>query len=100
MRSLTSFASLLALGLLVGGGLTLTTGEPGASALSNGVDGTGGFDFRSLLIGLLLGVLLSNLSRVSWTELPRRFIAWLLNNEHNVYYVAAAAIFIAVLVFY
>lgn len=101
MRSIASFASLLALGLLAGGILTMATGgssTPGV--LANGVDGTGGLEFRSLLIGLLLGLGLSNLARVPWADFPRRFVAWVLSYEHNFFYAGVAVFLLIILIFY
>ena len=60
----------------------------------------GGVHLGSLLIGLVLGVVLSGLARVSWTELPRRFAYWLLAYERTFYRLALAGVFIGVLVFY
>ncbi len=101
MRSIASFASLLALGLLVGAVLTMASNGSGeSSALANGVDGTGGLEFRSLLIGLLLGLMLSNLSRVPWAEFPRRIVAWVLSYEHNFFYAGVATVLVIILIFY
>lgn len=101
MRSIASFASLLALGLLVGAVLMMATSGSGESgALANGVDGTGGVDFRSLLIGLVLGLMLSNLSRVPWADFPRRVVAWVLSYEHNFFYFGIATVLIIILIFY
>ena len=101
MRSIAAFASLLALGLLAGGVLTMATHQSAApDVLANGVDGTGGLDFRSLLIGLLFGLMLSNLARLPWAEFPRRFVAWLISHEHNLYYAMVASVLVAVLIFY
>lgn len=101
MRSIASFASLLALGLLAGGILTMaTSGSKTSGALANGIDGTGGLEFRSLLIGLMLGLVLSNLSRVPWTEFPRRVVAWVLSYEHNFFYAGVAVFLLFVLIFY
>ncbi len=101
MRSIASFASLLALGLLVGGIFTMASnGSGNAGALASGVDGTGGLEFRSLLIGLLLGLVLSNLARMPWAEYPRRIVAWVLSHEHNFFYAGVATILLIVLIFY
>lgn len=101
MRSIASFASLLALGLLAGGVLTLTSQDTGNSqALANGIDGTGGLEFRSLLIGLVLGLGLSSLARVPWADFPRRLVAWVLSYEHNFFYAGVATLLLVVLIFY
>lgn len=100
MRAIATYSSLLAIGLLVGGlcimlidGGPTTTGEdPRSSAL--------GLDFQSLFFGLVLGLVLANLSRVAWTELPRRFVAWLLAQENNLFYGAIATMLLVILIAY
>ena len=101
MRSIAAFASLLALGLLAGGVLTMAARAPVATdGMAHGSAGVTGLDYRSMLIGLLLGLLLSNLSRVAWTDLPRRAVVWVLDNERNLLRGAMAAMFVGVLIFY
>lgn len=100
MRSIASFASLLALGLLVAGILTVMTQTPVAVSGADGADGSAGIDFWSLLVGLLLGLVLANLSRISWTNIPRRVVNWVLSQEQNLVYGGIAAVLIAILIFY
>ena len=71
-----------------------------SGALANGIDGTGGLEFRSLLIGLVLGLMLSNLSRVPWADFPRRIVAWVLSYEHNFFHAGVATVLLIVLIFY
>ena len=103
MRSAISFLSLLAFGFLAAGILTVIGSDPeagtGLGRFSLGMD-QGGIHLGSLLLGLVLGFLLSALARVSWTELPRRFVGWLLQYERSFYRLTLAAILIGVLVFY
>ncbi|MCH9765743.1 MAG: hypothetical protein K0U34_07105 [Alphaproteobacteria bacterium] len=101
MRSIAAFSSLLALGLLVGGILTLAARAPATTnAVASSGHGAIGLDFRSMLIGLMIGLVLSNLTRVPWGELPRRAVAWVLHHERNLYRAALAAMFVGVLLFY
>lgn len=101
MRSAIGFLSLLAFGFLAAGVLTVVGSGPGAglSLSALGID-TGGVHLGSLLIGLVLGVVLSALARVSWSELPRRFVGWLLHHERSFYRLTLAGLFIGVLLFY
>lgn len=104
MRSAFGFLSLLAFGFLAAGVLTVVgTGSGPLSGVSpEGLmeGATREVHLGSLLLGLVLGLVLSALARVSWAELPRRFIGWLLMNERNFYRLAWAGLFIGVLLFY
>jgi len=57
-------------------------------------------DYRSLSIGLVVGLMLSWLARVSWAEMPRRILNWLWANERNFYRAALALVLLGVLIFY
>jgi hypothetical protein len=100
MRSAIGFFSLLACGFLAAGVLTVVgSGSGGALTDALGREGSG-IHLESLLLGLMLGCVLSALARVSWTQIPRRFANWLLYNERNFYRIAWAGLFIGILVFY
>jgi hypothetical protein len=101
MRSAISFLSLLAFGFLAAGVLTVIGSGPDTD-LPLAALGTeaGGIHLGSLLLGILLGIVLSALARVSWAELPRRFAGWLLAYERSFYRLALAAVLIGMLVFY
>ncbi len=102
MRSAIGFLSLLAFGVLAAGVLTVVGSGPSADfSFGAAMDAThGGVHLGSLLIGLVLGIFLSALARVSWAELPRRFVFWLVAYERTFYRLALAGVFIGVLVFY
>jgi hypothetical protein len=101
MRSVLGFFSLLAVSFLAAGVLAVigSSSSPRVQFALPSAEGLG-IDLRSLLIGLAAGLILSALARISWTELPRRTVAWLMANERNFVRIALAAIFIAVLCFY
>lgn len=104
MKTAISFLSLLAFGFLAAGVLTVIgsgsgpLGQLSMDAVTS--SDRSGVHLGSLLLGLALGLVLSALARVSWSELPRRVITWLLNNERRFYRIAWAGLFIAILVFY
>jgi len=102
MRSAIGLLSLVACGFLAASVVTVLSSGPGAGLALSDVLGRGGshIELPSLLLGLVLGCVLSALARVSWSELPRRFTGWLLSNERSFYRIAWAALFIGVLVFY
>lgn len=102
MRSLLGFLSLSALAVLIGGGLMV--GAPGicGGSFQLGASGAtgGGLDYRALFAGLALGLVITNLARLSWADLPRQAINWFRSNEHNVHRLGWAALLLAVLFFY
>lgn len=97
MKPVLSFVSLMAVGLIaasavamIGAGLMRMPASEGAPLL----------DYRSLSIGLVIGLMLSWLARVSWAEMPRRILTWLWANERNFYRAALAMVLLGVLIFY
>lgn len=101
MRSAIGFLSLLAFGFLAAGVLTVVgTGSSGELSLDAAAGLGQGVHLGSLLLGLVFGIVLSALARVSWSELPRRGVVWLLQHERSFYRLALAAGLIGVLMFY
>jgi len=107
MKSILGFFSLLAFGFLAAGVLAVVATSSGSQLPFAMPTGEGfklndkiGLDLPSLLIGLASGVLLSALARISWAELPRRSVMWLLANERNFVRLAWVAIFAGILLFY
>ncbi|WP_334145866.1 hypothetical protein [Hyphomicrobium sp.] len=102
MRSAIGFLSLLAFGCLAAGVLTVVgSGSSADFSFAPAMGAThGGVHLGSLLIGLVLGVVLSALARVSWGELPHRFVCWMLAYERAFYRLALLGAFIGALVFY
>ncbi|MCB1519971.1 MAG: hypothetical protein KDJ37_05270 [Hyphomicrobiaceae bacterium] len=71
--------------------------QPSAAAMS---DMLSGLDATSLLVGVAIGFGLAVAGRVSWLDLPRRAIAWLIAHESNFYRAGIAAVCLGVLLFY
>mgnify|MGYP001172810402 CR=1 FL=1 len=94
LRSVASFLSLHAVGLMLAVAVPFLGVGLAAGAVSPRLD------YVSLSLGLLLGLSIGQLARVSWGELPRRMANWLLVNERNFYRVTWAAILLAVLLYY
>jgi hypothetical protein len=99
MKSVLGFVSLMAVGLIAASAVAII-GAGGLSRLPVDSAAAPFVDYRSLSIGLVIGLMLSWLARVSWAELPRRVIGWLWANERNFYRGALAAMLIAILIFY
>ncbi|MFM7085191.1 MAG: hypothetical protein ACKOW3_09375 [Hyphomicrobium sp.] len=76
MKSFLTFLSLLAVGIIIASAYSLIEG--GVLSLTP-LRENGGYrlDYRSLSMGLIIGFILSYLTRVSWNEIPRRTISWI-----------------------
>jgi hypothetical protein len=106
MRSVLGFFSLLAFGFLAAGIIVVVSTSPGTLSVSRlpanlmSREGLEQLDLTSLLLGLAAGILLTTIARISWAELPRRTVNWLMANERNFARMAWAALFVGVLLFY
>lgn len=54
----------------------------------------------SVGFGIAAGILLTLVSQISWLELPRNVVRWLIANERNFYRLGIAGVCLAVLLFY
>lgn len=105
MRALITFLALMALGLLAAVVIALVaTGvfDPRTASMTGSVGRRSamGVDYSSFLMGLAAGIALTGLARVSWADLPRRAIAWLLENRKTMRRASYAAFFLALLILY
>ena len=81
MRAVLGSLSLLALGLMAAAAVAVVlTGGDGRLAGLEARTGSFELDHASLVVGIGLGVLLTLIARISWLEIPRRAIAWLLDH--------------------
>jgi len=99
MKSALSFVSLMAVGLIAASAVAII-GAGGLAQLPMDGSGMPLIEYRSLSIGLVIGLMLSWLARVSWSEVPRRVLAWLWANERNFYRAALALVLLGVLILY
>lgn len=99
MKSMLSFISLIAVGLMAASAVAII----GFGFMPNGGGlrpSTPVLDYRSLSIGLVIGLSLSWFARVHWAELPRRVLTWLWTNERNFYRGALALLLLGIVIFY
>jgi len=101
MRTFTGFFSIIALGLI--------TGAIFATSMSNAItqyfsaDSSGSpisIDYVSLLIGIIIGAVITNLAGMEWSRLPRRVAAWIVDNTDNFSYLLAAIILVFIVIYY
>lgn len=56
--------------------------------------------FESLVLGVVLGILVSAFARYGWGDIPRRIVTWILIRERQFFYYALIAGCLGVLLFY
>jgi hypothetical protein len=104
MRAFLNFASQLALGIVIVAAIAVASSGSlmgqGTGAMASETGARFALDTPSVIVGLAIGVLLPVLTSLSWTELPRRLIVWVLGNERNFYRAGMACVLMGVLLFY
>ncbi|MGL4395714.1 MAG: hypothetical protein ACRCS9_04160 [Hyphomicrobium sp.] len=100
-RSVFAFFSMLAFGVLATALLIatmpwLTSRSPGVAAALAGR----GLHFESVLAGLAIGLLIGNMARFHWADVPRRVITWFLIRERQFFSYVLIFGCIAILMFY
>jgi hypothetical protein len=101
MRSLLSFFSLLAFGVMAA--TVIVAIMPWLSGRTTGdavVAGPATLHFESLLLGVVLGLFLGTLTRLNWSDIPRRIVTWFMVREREFFYYALILGCLAVLLFY
>ncbi len=105
MKQTLQFLGLMACGLLLAGiaafVVSSVLGSPTASRATSGLGTRSamGIDYVSFGTGLAAGLILAELARLSWSDMPRRAIAWVIANRRNAKYFAYACFWIAVLIY-
>jgi len=101
MRSVLNFISMLALGLMIAAVIMVA---PFGAPTSSGVPGfeieAPTFDYRSVIAGLGIGLVIALIAQVSWTDAARRCGTWLVSQAHRLWLIGWAAVFLAVLFYF
>ncbi len=101
MRSLLSFFSMLAFGVM--SAAIIVAVMPWLSGKVSGETISAGpatLHFESLLFGVVFGVGIGTLGHYNWGDIPRRIITWFLIRERQFFYYALIVGCVGVLVFY
>lgn len=98
MRPMLEFISQLAVGFFVAAVLAITASD----MLPIGPAGAGiaRLDYGSLGLGLILGVLIANASRVGWVEIPRMVVSYVVSKRGTLRLAGWAVVFVGVLLLY
>lgn len=98
MRQTLQFLGLMACGLLLAGVLMLIAQAfGGRGAMSFGGRSAVGIDYVSFGVGLAMGLVLAEIARLSWSDMPRRAVAWIIANRRSARYCGYACVSLLVL---
>lgn len=100
MRSALTFFSILAFGVIAAASIMAITPWLSGRVSGSTLSGSGGLQFESLVLGLVLGLGLGSLARYHWADIPRHIVTWFLIRERQFFYYALIGGCIGVLLFY
>ena len=100
MRSVLSFFSMLALGLMIAAVIMVAPSGNGANSIAGFELSGPTFDYRSVVAGLGIGLVIALVSQVSWREIGRRLGGWLAGQAQRLLLIGWAGLFIAVLFYF
>lgn len=100
IRAVFQFFSMLALGVLTLGFMTVTLPWVNGQTANYGVAPAPALHLASAVLGLVLGLCFGVLARYHWADIPRRMVTWVLVRERQFFYYALIVGCLAVLMFY
>ena len=102
MRSVLSFFSMLALGLMIAAVIMVApSGTPTVTNIAGfEIGGAPALDYRSVVAGLGIGLFIAVIGQISWREATRRLGGWLGSQARRLWLVGWAAVFAAVLFYF
>lgn len=100
MRSVLSFFSMLALGLIIAAVILVAPAGTGTTSIAGFELGGPTLDYRSVVAGLGIGLVIALIAQISWSEAARRFGAWTASQARRLWLIGWAAVFVAVLFYF
>lgn len=100
MRSVLNFFSMLALGLMIAAVILVAPAGTGATSVAGIEIGGPTFDYRSVVTGLGIGLVIALISQISWGEAARRVGSWSAGQARRLWLISWAAVFIAILFYF
>jgi hypothetical protein len=98
MRSVLSFFSMLALGLMIAAVFMVAPSGTGTVTNIGGFEFGGPvLDYRSVVAGLGIGLFIAVIGQISWSNVARRSGVWIGSQARRLWLVGWAAVFVAVL---
>ena len=99
MRSVLSFFSMLALGLMIAA--ILVVSPSGVVSNPSRFGGNGAtFDYMSVVIGLGIGLAIAVLGQIPWAQAVRGIAVWVMGQARRIWLIGWAAAFVAVLIYF
>ena len=101
MRSVLSFFSMLALGLMIAAVFLVAPSGTGTITNIGGFEfGAPALDYRSVVAGLGIGLVIAVIGQISWSNVARRSGVWIGSQARRLWLVGWAAVFVAVLFYF
>ena len=101
MRSVLSFFSMLALGLMIAAVFMVAPSGNGTITNIGGFEfGGPTLDYRSVIAGLGIGLFIAVLGQISWSNVARRSGVWIGSQARRLWLVGWAIVFVAVLFYF
>lgn len=100
MRSVLSFFSMLALGLMIAAGIVVAPAGTGTTSIAGFELGSPTLDYRSVIAGLGIGLFIALIAQISWSQVARCLGDWTAGQARRLWLVGWAAVFIAVLFYF
>ena len=101
MRSVLSFFSMFALGLMIAAVFMVAPSGNGTITNIGGfVFGGPTLDYRSVVAGLGIGLFIAVLGQISWSNVARRSGVWIGSQARRLWLVGWAIVFVAVLFYF
>lgn len=100
MRAVLSFFSMLALGLMIAAVIMVAPSGTGSTSIAELEVGGPAFDYRSVVAGLGIGLVIALFSQISWAQTARRVGTWTLSQARRVWLIGWAALFAAILLYF
>ncbi len=98
MRPVLDLASMLAVGFFAAAVLAVAASD--VLPIARTGSGMARIDYGSLGLGIMLGVVISSIARIAWTEIPGRIIGYIASKRRTWRLLGWGAVFAAVLLLY
>jgi hypothetical protein len=100
MRSILSFFSMLALGLMIAAVIVVAPSGTGTTNVGGFELSDPTFDYRSLVAGLGIGLAIALIAHISWADAARRAGVWMGGQARRLWLIGWAVLFAAVLFYF
>jgi len=100
MRTILNFFSMLALGLMIAAVILVAPTGTGTTSVAGFDVSEPTLDYRSVVAGLGIGLVIALVAQFSWSQAARRFGAWTVGQARRLWLIGWAGVFIAILFYF